>query len=98
MNEIFARANEKFVKSVVIYGKASDNYAYADAEFKTKIDKDSLMNLCMKGFVVISYGAAFYNPVCFKANSAKGCTSITFWNTEVSTAAAVTLNSSEFTA
>lgn len=64
---VYADAEEKFVKSVILYGKSGDNYIYSKsaATENDKIDKDALMELMKKG-VVVSYEGAFHVPVIFK--------------------------------
>lgn len=98
MNITFSRADEKLAKSIVVYGKASDNYIYEDAAYTVKIDKDTVLRMCMTDLILVSYGGAFYKPVCFEENATKKCASVTIWNTKATTAAAVTIHSKEYTA
>lgn len=65
---IYATAEEKYVKNVVLYAKTGDNYLYADSTHTQKIDKDTLMNLLIKGVIVL-YEGAYYTPVMFKDNT-----------------------------
>ena len=48
---VYADAEEKYVKTVVLYAKTSDNYVYSKAAAAEgdKIDKDTLLELCKKG-------------------------------------------------
>lgn len=95
---IYSDAEEKYVKSVVLYGKASDAYVYSKSGMSEddKIDKDTLMELLKKG-VLISYGGAFYTPVFFKENS--GHVEITIATVlSASGTTAVVLNSKEYSA
>lgn len=96
LNKVFADAEEKLLKAVVIYGKESDNYAYADDKFTMKISKKMLLNAAVKGLVV-SFNGALFNPVCFKEDE-DGFSEVTIWNTTAETAAAITLHSEEYTA
>lgn len=99
MNTIFGRADEKLVKSNIVYGKKSDNYIYEDAKNTIKLDKDTVLRMCMTDLIIVSYEGAFYKPVCFEDNTEKKCTSITFWDTKAdSQPAAVTIHSKEYTA
>lgn len=68
--KIYADAEEKFVKAVVLFGKNSDDYLYSASTCteNDKIDKDTLMELLKKG-VVVSYENAFYQPIFFKENA-----------------------------
>lgn len=97
MNKIYAKAGEKYVKNVVIYGKSGDNYVYEDSACTKKLDKDTVSRLFLTGLLV-SYAGAIYPVAALKDNSAKGCMDVTIWNVLASTAAAVTLHSSEYTA
>ena len=93
---IYADAEEKYVKSVVLYGKASDNYVYTDSACKEKIDKATLLNLCMKGVLVL-YGGSYYAPIAFKDNTTSA--SLTIATNVASTGStSVVLNSEEYTA
>lgn len=98
MNVIFGRADEKLAKSIIVYGKASDNYIYEDAGCTVKLDKDTVLRMCMTDLVIVSYAGTFYKPVCFEENTTKKCASVTIWNTKASAAAAVTIHSKEYTA
>lgn len=95
MTKIIADAEEKYVKTVIVHAKKSDSYVYADAGFNKKISKDELLNLCKKG-LMISYGGVYYTPVCFKEETS-GYASVTIYDVKLSTAAAVTFYSGEYT-
>lgn len=97
MNKIYSKAEEKYVKNVVIYGKSGDNYVYEDSACTKKLDKDTVSRLFLTGLLV-SYAGATYPVAALKDNSAKKCVDVTIWNVLASTAAAVTLHSSEYTA
>lgn len=93
---IYADAEEKYVKSVVLYGKASDNYVYADSACKEKIDKATLMNLLLKGVLVL-YGGSYYAPIAFKDNTTNVSLTIAT-NVAATGSSSVTIYSSEYTA
>lgn len=97
MNKIFAKSEEKYVKNVVIYGKASDSYVYEDSACTKKLDKDTVSRLFLTGLLV-NYAGATYPAAALKDNTANGGVDVTIWNVLASTAAAVTLHSSEYTA
>lgn len=97
MNKIFANSEEKYVKNVVIYGKASDSYVYEDSACTKKLDKNTVSRLFLTGLLV-NYAGAIYSVAALKDNTANGCVDVTIWNVLASTAAAVTLHSSEYTA
>lgn len=67
MNKIFSDSEEKYLNKVVLYAKdSSDGFLYTDAEFKTTIGRVDLLNLCMKGLVVVLHKKVYHNPVYFK--------------------------------
>lgn len=71
MTEIFADANEKYVKTVVFYGKASDTKLYVDEKMTEQASYNEAMNACMKGMAVVLYGGAYLVPITFSDNSNK---------------------------
>lgn len=82
---IFARADEKFVKTVVLYANAS-KVLYYDAEAKTDaVAKEELKDLFLKGVTVIM-SDVYYKPVCLKSTgliaSDGTTTAITFTTAE----------------
>lgn len=97
MNKIYSKSEEKYVKNVVIYGKTGDNYVYEDSACTKKLDKDTVSRLFLTGLLV-NYAGATYPVSVLKDNTAEGCVDVTVWNALASTAAAVTLHSSEYTA
>lgn len=68
MNKIYAQAEEKFAKTVVLYAH-SDNVLYLDAEHTTAVDRATLLNLCVKGLAVVFDTDTYYFPVSFKDNT-----------------------------
>ena len=99
MTVVYAEAEEKYVKNVVLYGKASDNYLYTDSKCSeaNKVDKDTLLDLCKK-WVIISYNGTYYTPLFFKEESG-GSVSVTFATAvSASASAATTLYSKEHSA
>lgn len=65
--EVYSDAEEKYLKSTVLYGH-TDKYLYFDDAHTQKVDKDTLMNLCKKGLIVF-YNSTYCMPVCFKETS-----------------------------
>lgn len=67
---IFGNAADKYVNKVVLYVKdTSDGFLYVDSAKTQNINRADLLDLCMKGLVLISYKGAYYNPVYFKDNA-----------------------------
>ena len=87
---IYADADEKFVKGVVLYGKTSNDYLHSNSacEEADRIDKDTLIELLKKG-VLISYNGTFYTPLFFKDNS--GVVEVTFATAISSSASSATM-------
>lgn len=98
LSKNYANADEKFVKTVTVYTKKSDNFIYADAACTQKIDKDTMNELCVKGLALVSYEKAFYPVAAYKENTTKKCLDVTIYDVLASTAAAVTVHTSEYTA
>lgn len=94
----YANADEKFVKTVTVYAKKSDNYIYADAACTQKIDMDTMTELCVKGLALVSYEKAFYPVAAFKENTTKKCLDVTIYDVLASTVTAVTVHTGEYTA
>ena len=97
MTKIYADAEEKYVKTVVLYGKSGDNYVYSDAACAEtdKIDKDTLLNLCLKGVTVL-YEGCYYMPIFFKESG--GSVAVTIATAIADSSTAVILYSSEYSA
>lgn len=98
MMTYFSDANEKYVKSNVLYGKTSNNYLHTDEACTeaNRVDDTTLFNLCVKGMLVVKYNDTYYNPVMFKEET--GYTSVTIaTNVAASGSASVVLYSKEYT-
>lgn len=68
--KIFADAAEKYVKTVVFYGKKSDNFLYTDEGMKTKASFEEVSNAFLKGAVVL-YDGSYCMPLSFKVEASK---------------------------
>lgn len=87
---VYADAEEKFAKTIILYGKTSNDYLNKTSacEEADRIDKDTLLELLKKG-VLISYDGAFYTPLFFKENS--GAVEVTFATAISASASAATV-------
>ena len=94
----YANADQKFLKTVTVYAKKSDNFIYADSACKQKIDKETMTELCVKGLAIVSYEKAFYPIAAFKENTTKKCLDVTIYDVLANSAAAVTVHTGEYTA
>lgn len=62
-DNVYARVDEKFTKTTVVYGDASKVLFYDAAAKTDKVLKTDLEELFKKG-VTISQSGKLYNPVC----------------------------------
>ena len=87
---VYADAEEKFAKTIILYGKTSNNYLNKTSACteKDRIDKDTLLELLKKG-ALISYDGTFYTPLFFKENS--GVVEVTFATAISASASAATV-------
>lgn len=89
-NVVYADAEEKFAKTIILYGKTGNNYLNKTSACieKDRIDKDTLLELLKKG-ALISYDGTFYTPLFFKENS--GVVEVTFATAISASASAATV-------
>lgn len=84
-DNVYARADEKFVKTVVLYANTSKVLFY-DKEAKTdKVAKADLKELFEKG-IVIAMNNDLYAPVCLKTTgivSYDGSAAVTFTGSDL---------------
>lgn len=89
LNVNFIDANEKYAASVVLYAKdTSDGYIYSDAGCTKNVDRETLLNLCMKGLIIVLYKSVYHTPVFFKDSA--GTVTVTI-ATAISASASATL-------
>ena len=63
LNNIFANAEEKYVKSTVLYANENKNL-FADAEFKQAIDGETLMRLFLiNAALICDSNGAYHRPI-----------------------------------
>lgn len=67
MDRKFIGAEDLHVATVVLYAKdTSDGFIYADAKNTQTVDRATLLDLCLKGLVLVLYKGAYHRPVFFK--------------------------------
>lgn len=67
MTRTFIDAADLHVASVTLYAKdTSDGFIYADEKHTQTVDRATLLDLCMKGLVLVLYKGAYHHPVFFK--------------------------------
>lgn len=67
--KVYAQSEEKFLKSVVMYGDNDDGNLFADAAKSVKVTKDEVFNLYQKGMLVVFYNNEYFRPVSYKESS-----------------------------
>ena len=93
-NEIYHDANEKYLNKVVLYAKdTSDGFLYIDSDKTVNVDRETLLNLCNKGLVLVSYKSELFAPVSFKDNTTD--VTVTIATVSASAFAVLTLKSKE---
>lgn len=68
MNKVYMNAEEKNVKTVVLYADADDGHLFFDEAKTEKVDKDTLFELYQLGFVVF-FNNEYFRPVSYKPDS-----------------------------
>lgn len=68
MKTIYNDGGEQEIRKVVLYGH-TDNFLYVDIKHKTKVGAAALLNMCMKGMVLVTTDdKTFYSPIAFNNN------------------------------
>lgn len=66
---IYSDAEEKYARSAVLYSH-SDNVLYEDAAHTIPVNRETLMNLCLKCMVLVYHtDASYYTVAAFKDNT-----------------------------
>lgn len=58
----FADSEEKYLKTVVLFGKTADSTLYIDAAYTTKAVGAAVVDMFTKGMVLVNYEDALYTP------------------------------------
>lgn len=77
MTNVYFDSEQKYLAKTVLYAKkTSDGFIYADEKTTVKVSHDNLLDLCMKGLVIVKQvEGAFMYPVYFK--DASGTVTVT---------------------
>lgn len=76
MTTIYNDSGEQEIRKVILYAH-SDNFLYVDAEHKTKVGANALLDMCVKGMVLITTDSkTFYHPIAFKADKTQVTVSV----------------------
>lgn len=68
-NNVFADAEEKLLKSTVLYADADDGNLFYDSEKTNGVDKDTVKNLFVKGLMTIDLSGELFKPTTLKDNT-----------------------------
>ena len=69
LNKVYSGYEDKNVKTIVLHATADSGHLLIDDKGKTKLNKDELLSLLMKGFVVVELNDAYYVPTKFSVTS-----------------------------
>ena len=62
---IFSRVEDEHIRNLVLYATADASHLTLDKEGNKKIDKENLMELLMRGYVIISLNNEYLIPTKF---------------------------------
>ena len=62
---IFSRVEDEHIRNLVLYATADASHLTLDKEGNKKIDKENLMELLMRGYVIISLDDEYLIPTKF---------------------------------
>lgn len=68
MEKIYEQAKDLHVRSLVVYGKASDHTLWADADFEAVLVAADVLDAFNKGMLVINDDDAMKRPVAVNAD------------------------------
>ena len=94
MDTIFGTADERFLRTVVLYGKTSNNYLHVDSGCtdKAELTKDKVKQLFLSG-MTICYDGDYYTPLACTDETTYMAVSFA---TDIQTPTEVTLYSNEY--
>lgn len=69
LNKVYSGYEDKNVKTIVLHATSDSGHLSIDDKGKTKLNKDELLSLLMKGFVVVELNDAYYVPTKFSVTS-----------------------------
>lgn len=81
-NKVFSDAEEKYVKTTIVYATADDGELYYDAGHTTMIAKDDLFNMFLKGMVIMM-SDEYLKPVAYKESAGAGMVTAVHENSTV---------------
>lgn len=92
MKKLFAKANEKFVKAVVLYPNSSSVLCF-DSDATDKVPGAILKNLFEKNLVLVSTSAGLFRPTMFTDETTYYAVSLVHFTGSPAAAAVLTYKS-----
>lgn len=68
MNQLFAKAEEKFLKRIEVFSKGDNQVLTFDKEGNNKVPFEGLVELLKKDLIVVNVTDVYQVPVGFKVN------------------------------
>ena len=65
---IFSRVEDEHIRNLVLYATADEKHLTLDKKGEKEITKENLMELLMRGYVIISLGDEYLIPTKFSNN------------------------------
>lgn len=96
MHNNYANAEEKYLKSTVLYADKDDGNLFFDSTKKEGVSKDVVRNLFMKGLLIVDLNGELFHPTTLKDTGAY--TTVTAVKDSEGTATMLNFNSSEYSA
>lgn len=93
MEKIYINSDDQNVAVRKVYVKASDTFAYADAEFKTKISAEDLRDAFIKGMIIVAADVEYLPVSCKVASNIATITYVTTDSSSTTTAKLATIKS-----
>jgi hypothetical protein len=99
MDKVYEKANDQHVRSVYIYGKENDAYAYSDSTCTAKLTAIELKDLFEKNMIIISIAGVLHMPIGYAVATGVGTLSYIVPNGTTATSADIAgLKSKEYVA
>lgn len=92
MTNIYAKSEEKFVKTTIVYADADDGHLFWDEAKSVKMTKDEVLDLFLKG-MTIKHETTHYRPTSYSETG--GYSVVTVMSDSSDTATPLTFHSKE---
>ena len=96
MHNVFARSEEKYLMTTVLYADKDDGNLFSDSAKSQGVDKDTVKDLFMKNLLTIDLDGELFKPTTLKDNTTY--VTVTAVKDSGSAATMLNFNSSEYSA